>query len=159
METIQWNPIDDTVCTAIHIAARVIPCAFPHWRKKVDAGKNAVARTNDRLSVVERGLRKVEEKEALKRNALAKKKSLQNHQRNRKKKLRIAARTKLNFEGESLDPNELFDDQGNIHIGSLANRKDSKEQIESKCDEGNTSSDPVCLETYCRDAAVISDDS
>ncbi|KAG4070129.1 hypothetical protein HA402_013372 [Bradysia odoriphaga] len=150
LETIEWNPIDDTICTAIHSA--VMPCAFNHW---VNGKKRCVAPSNDRLQMVVKALRKDKEKEQAKENLIKKKKGEKKKKANRRRKLLLAKRPK--FEGESLDPNKLFDEQGNINILDLVSSGRPDENHQSG--EQNILSESVCLETYCRDAAAVTDDS
>ncbi|XP_037032310.1 uncharacterized protein LOC119071532 [Bradysia coprophila] len=155
LETIEWNPIDDTICTAIHSA--VMPCAFNHW---VNGKKRGVAApSNDRLLMVEKALRKdreKEEKEQTKQNLIKKRQGeKKNRKANHKRKLLQAKRPK--FEGESLDPNVLFDEQGNINILDLVSSGYAGENHQSG--EQNSLSESVCLETYCRDAGTVPDDS
>lgn len=156
-ETIEWNPIDDTVCTAIHSA--VMPCSFPHWMKKVN-GKRCAPPSNDRLQMVEKALRKNQEKkdkEQAKQNLIKKNKAERKKEMKRRKQ-QLLAKRRPKFQGESLDPNELFDKHGNINILDVAGSGTSKEH-NHPTSEHESVSDAVCLETYCRQAGTVSDDS
>ncbi len=160
LETLPWNPIDDTICTTIH-SAGVMPCAFPHWIKKGSKAKSATAQSNDRVRLVEKAQQKDKEKEEKELTVIRRTKALKkkrSKERKQSEKKLLAKRTKLNFEGESLDPNEIFDEQGNIHIGDLVNPNNKNEEND-KSIEDNSLSDSMNFETYCRDAAAMSDDS
>lgn len=140
-----------------------MPCAFPHW------GEQKKAQSNDRLHLVKKAAQKDQEKsDAIsKKNEFNKKRDALKKQRAKQKKKLLAKRAKLNFEGESLDPNELFDERGNVlgiasHTQPKAERtmtlldyNEEKNQSNEEC----TLSASVSFDTYCRDAAVISDDS
>lgn len=137
-----------------------MPCAFPHW------GEQKKAQSNDRLHLVQKATKKDQDKlDAISKNT--KKREALKKQRAKQKKKILAKRAKLNFEGESLDPNELFDEQGNVlgiashtlpkaeRTMTLLDHNKEKNQLNEEC----TLSASVSFDTYCRDAAVISDDS
>lgn len=158
--TIPWNPIDDTVCTSIHTKSGVMPCAFPHWGKAGKKGNNPKVPSNDRELLVQRAVQRDRTKVAaitkIKELKLQKTKMLKKAKAKLKRvsQAKRAKREKLNFEGESIDPNELFDRHGNIHILGLANKKRDEENNEP--DGASGSSESMCFDTY-RQEAVRSD--
>lgn len=177
IDKIPWNPIDDTVCTLIHTKSGVMPCAFPHWSRKNK--KQKAAPSNDREQLVQRAVEKDQRKAAaiskiadLKLKRKKETRSLKRKHKAKKIKTSIAKQSKLKLEGESLDPNELFDKQGNIHIrifGGLINptkpitednsKQPTEDNISPKKDDSISSSDEfMCFDTYCRDAAIVSND-
>lgn len=141
---VPWNPIDDKICTAVHRQSSVMPCAFPHW------GKHQKVTQNDRLRLVERAKQKIQQKTDAETERMSifkkKKKLIKRKVRNEKEKKRKCQ--KLMFEGESLNPNELFDEQGNIQMTNCINNKLTKDA------EENDSFKPICYESYLKDAAV-----
>lgn len=159
-----------------------MPCAFPHWVN----GKKRKGESNDRSRLVERAMQKDQEKEAALATNIKKAKALKKQKAKLKKKKPTAERAKLlKFEGESLDPNELFDERGNIHILGLASHNHGEENNQPKEEnnqpkeesnqlkkennqpkeeknqpkEDSHSSESMSFETYCRDAALLSNDS
>lgn len=168
LETIPWHPIDDTVCTTIHKLSGVMPCAFPHW-----GGQNESSQANDRLRLVSEAERKQAEKlvATSKRNERLKRKKPLKRAKAKQKKKALAKQAKLDVDGESLDPNELFDARGHIPNVGLSTVNRNQPEVESmlpdhhKNDENNerneaiVSSESLSIETYCRDATAISDDS
>lgn len=156
LEIIPWNPIDDVVCTPVHKQSVIMPCAFPYWGKKA---KKTIS--NDRTKIVQKALQKKQDK----LDAISKKKALVKRNKinknNKKRKCEYAKRVKLKFEGESLDPNELFDEQGNIHINSseIISMHHKLNEVNNPTKVENDSSEIICYESYRRDAEVNSDDS
>jgi len=65
-------------------------------------------------------------------------------------------KVKLEFEGEALDPSELFDQQGNIQMNNLI----FQNEVNNSPKEENSLMEPVSYESYRLDAAILdSDDS
>lgn len=137
-----------------------MPCAFPNW------GKKRGAKSNDRINLVKKAVKKENEKLATiqakqkiinKRKALKKQRTKQRKKEETKVKNQLLAKLSASaLEGESLDPNELFDEEGNIHFSSFVSRNVSEQNIQPNTE--NISSDTMCFATYCRDADVLSDD-
>lgn len=160
LENIPWSPIDDTICTVIHKRSAVMPCAFPHW------GEQNKAQSNDRLYLVQKAVEKGQQKlDAIsKRNKFIQKRKTLKKQRAKQKNKQLDKRAKLKFEGESLDPNELFDERGNIHNLGLPNLPESTslfnhKEVNNQPEEESILSESMSFDAYCRDAAVISHDS
>lgn len=154
MYTIPWNPIDDVVCTVIHKQSVVMPCAFPYWGEK---SKKTII--NDRARIVEKAVQKNQEK----KNAIAEKITLQKRKaktrrdKQRREKFKAAKRLKFKFEGESLDPNELFDAKGNIQM--ISSVQHSRNEVNNQPEIENLAMETISYESYRRDADVNSDDS
>lgn len=138
-----------------------MPCAFPHWGKTGKKGNNPKVPSNDRELLVQKAVEKDRTKVAaiakIKELKLQKTKTLKKAKA-KLKKVSLAKQAKLeklNFEGESIDPNELFDRHGNIHILGLA--KKNRDEENNQPDGESVSSEPMCFDTYCQDADVSSD--
>lgn len=112
--------------------------------------------------LIDKAMRKVQAKKERVQMVKRKKEALKKIRANKRKKLMKAKRpAPLHFEGEALDPNDLFDEQGNIHIVNLVQHKPSDGDGNVVDDQPKTednASEPLCFETYCRDAAAMTDD-
>lgn len=153
--TIPWNPIDDVVCTSIHKQSVVMPCAFPYWGKKTKKSTK-----NDRTRIVAKAVQKKQDKQnaIAEKIALHKRKKKNRRGREKKEEIEVTKRVKLKFEGESLDPDEIFDEQGNIQLMSTLQHSVNEVNKQPE-EEENISLGTICYESYRRDAEVNSDDS
>lgn len=131
IDVIPWNPIDDMELTPMHEKAKILPCAFPFWKKVenkngADSAKNEFLPTmlkNDRAQLVNRAVRKT----ALKQEFLAQKcaKQLKNKKKKRqrvkteKNKMKKLLKKEENEHSETIDPYVVFDAKGNISISEL----------------------------------------
>lgn len=131
-----------------------MPCAFPPW------GQTKKVQSNDRVRILQLAQQKNQQKQD-KLEAIAKRARMLKYSKKlrlrkaKKEKVQKEKEENLQYESELLDPNEIFDKQGNIQIFGFINQ--TKESSNTK--EANISTESISIEKYRQEAAVHSDDS
>lgn len=155
VDLIEWTPIDDMEIMPVHHQSNVMPCAFPFEGKKKNKHNNV---RNDRDQLVKHAEMKrekietalAERRKAIQDRKLVVKRQIKNR-KNKQKKLEKSI-------GATLDPYEIFNDNGMVNVSTFVGQTERKKVCEEVL-----SSIPYDYNDYVREAfgstAVKADDS
>lgn len=145
IDLIEWIPIDDMEVMPVHRQSSIMPCAFPFDGKKKN-NKTHIQNDREKLIKVAEMKRKQFEADIAERNRI-----LESKRKKIKNEIRARKRKQLQKEDESsidstLDPYEVFDNDGNINFGTMNMQKD--EQLPSTSTSTSTSSAASTSKAY-----------